>query len=127
MSNVNFSGTSSTSANNYRGRYAPSPTGYLHLGNVWTALISWCAAQQNNGRWILRLEDLDRARCQKIYEDAMYEDLHALGFVWEEGPTSAARMDRIANQNVWAFTITSSNSGVSRDKCTLVLVHALVA
>ena len=86
MSNVNFSGTSSTSANNYRGRYAPSPTGYLHLGNVWTALISWCAAQQNNGRWILRLEDLDRARCQKIYEDAMYEDLHALGFVWEEGP-----------------------------------------
>ena len=45
----------------------------------------------------------------------------------KKAPISAVRMDRIANQNVWVFTITSSNSGVRRDKCTLVLVHALVA
>ncbi|HEV7402088.1 MAG TPA: tRNA glutamyl-Q(34) synthetase GluQRS [Chthoniobacteraceae bacterium] len=68
----------------YRGRLAPSPTGYLHLGHART----FCIAQERAGAGtlILRDEDLDRARCRALFAEAMLEDLRWLGLRWSEGP-----------------------------------------
>ena len=64
-------------------RFAPSPTGYLHLGHVRSALEGWRAARQASGRFLLRLEDIDRGRCRDEYAAAIIEDLAWLGLDWE--------------------------------------------
>lgn len=69
-----------------RGRYAPSPTGALHLGNARTALLAWLAARAQGGSFVLRIEDLDRARIVPGAESALLEDLRWLGIDWDEGP-----------------------------------------
>jgi len=66
-------------------RFAPSPTGYLHLGHAWSAFEGWRAAQQSGGRFLLRLEDIDRTRCREEYAAAIVEDLGWLGLDWD-GP-----------------------------------------
>ena len=66
-------------------RFAPSPTGYLHLGHVRSALEGWRAAREAGGRFLLRLEDIDRTRCHDEYADAIIEDLSWLGLDWD-GP-----------------------------------------
>ena len=69
----------------YRGRLAPSPTGFLHPGHLSTFLMAARRSRENDGTLILRMEDLDRARCKKEYDDAALEDLsHFL--TWDEGP-----------------------------------------
>jgi glutamyl-Q tRNA(Asp) synthetase len=65
-------------------RFAPSPTGYLHLGHAYSALISAGAARDAGGRFLLRIEDIDFGRCRPQFEAAILEDLAWLGFVWEE-------------------------------------------
>ena len=70
----------------YRGRLAPSPTGYLHLGHARTFWIAQQRAQEVGGTLVLRNEDLDRVRCKKEFVEAMIEDLHWFGFLWQEGP-----------------------------------------
>ncbi|MEQ1618183.1 MAG: tRNA glutamyl-Q(34) synthetase GluQRS [Terricaulis sp.] len=65
-------------------RFAPSPTGYLHLGHAFSALTAFDAAQAAGGRFLLRIEDLDRGRCRPEFEAAILEDLHWLGLRWEE-------------------------------------------
>lgn len=70
----------------YRGRLAPTPTGYLHLGHARTFWIAAERARAAGGILILRDEDLDRDRCQPEYSKAMLEDLHWLGLRWDEGP-----------------------------------------
>lgn len=74
------------SLNEYRGRIAPSPTGYLHLGHARTFLIAAERARHSSGDLILRNEDLDPDRCRAEFVSAMYEDLHWLGISWSEGP-----------------------------------------
>ncbi len=69
----------------YRGRFAPSPSGQLHLGNLRTALISWLRARLSNGIWLLRIDDLDTPRCRLGAIDSLCEDLHWLGLNWD-GP-----------------------------------------
>ena len=71
---------------NYRGRLAPSPTGYLHLGHARTFWAAQQRALAANGTLILRNEDLDRARCKPEFVNAMFEDLKWFGFNWQEGP-----------------------------------------
>jgi glutamyl-Q tRNA(Asp) synthetase len=66
-------------------RFAPSPTGYLHLGHVRSAWEGWPAARQAGGRFLLRIEDIDHTRCRREYEDAILEDLAWLGLAWD-GP-----------------------------------------
>ena len=66
-------------------RFAPSPTGYLHLGHVRSALEGWRAARGTGGRFLLRLEDLDQTRCRGEYAVAILEDLAWLGLSWD-GP-----------------------------------------
>lgn len=65
-------------------RFAPSPTGLLHLGHAYSALTTWRAAQEANGRFLLRIEDIDHTRCRPEYETAIYEDLAWLGLRWEQ-------------------------------------------
>ena len=65
-------------------RFAPSPTGYLHLGHAYSALFAYEKAKQSGGRFILRIEDIDQTRCKKEYITAIYEDLKWLGLSWEE-------------------------------------------
>ncbi|HEY0681901.1 MAG TPA: glutamate--tRNA ligase [Steroidobacter sp.] len=67
-------------------RFAPSPTGYLHLGNARTALLNFLAARKAGGRFILRVEDTDEARSNEDFMTALFEDLHWLGVHWDEGP-----------------------------------------
>jgi glutamyl-Q tRNA(Asp) synthetase len=64
-------------------RFAPSPNGYLHLGHAFSALLNFDLAQRAGGRLLLRIEDIDPARCRPEYEDAIYEDLGWLGIRWE--------------------------------------------
>jgi glutamyl-Q tRNA(Asp) synthetase len=64
-------------------RFAPSPNGYLHLGHAYSALINDDTARQCRGRLLLRIEDIDAARCRPEYEAAIYEDLRWLGIVWQ--------------------------------------------
>ncbi len=70
----------------YRGRLAPSPTGYLHLGHARTFWVAFRRARQAGGRLILRSEDLDAERFRLDFADAMLEDLRWLGLSWDEGP-----------------------------------------
>jgi glutamyl-tRNA synthetase len=70
----------------YRGRLAPSPTGYLHLGHARTFWIAWQRARAAKGKLVFRNEDLDYQRCKPEFVSAMYEDLRWLGLDWDEGP-----------------------------------------
>ena len=70
----------------YRGRLAPSPTGYLHLGHARTFWIAQQRAQMHGGTLVLRNEDLDRSRSKPEFVTAMLEDLRWFGFQWQEGP-----------------------------------------
>ncbi|MGJ3259725.1 MAG: tRNA glutamyl-Q(34) synthetase GluQRS [Rhodospirillales bacterium] len=64
-------------------RFAPSPTGYLHLGHAYSALFAARAAAEVGGRFLLRIEDIDQGRCRAEFETAIYEDLTWLGLAWE--------------------------------------------
>lgn len=70
----------------YRGRLAPSPTGLLHLGHARTFWEAQSRARKAGGVLVLRIDDLDRARCRPAFEQAIREDLRWFGFDWEEGP-----------------------------------------
>ena len=65
-------------------RFAPSPTGYLHLGNARTAIFSYLFARHMGGKFILRVEDTDRERSTKEFEEMLLEDLKWLGLEWDE-------------------------------------------
>ena len=67
------------------GRFAPSPSGRLHLGNLACSLLAWLSAKCQGGRIVLRIEDLDAERCPRRYADQLEEDLAGLGVVWDEG------------------------------------------
>ncbi len=69
-----------------RGRFAPSPSGELHLGNARTALVAWLQARAAGGRFVLRVEDLDPGRSRIEHRDAQLADLRWLGLDWDEGP-----------------------------------------
>ncbi|MCM1310281.1 MAG: tRNA glutamyl-Q(34) synthetase GluQRS [Bacteroides sp.] len=67
------------------GRFAPSPTGRMHLGNVYAALQSWLSVRRCDGRWILRIEDLDPQRSRREFAEQLEDDLRWLGLIWDEG------------------------------------------
>ena len=75
-------------------RFAPSPTGFMHIGNTRTALFNWLLAKKLGGKFMLRIDDTDRVRSKKEYEDAMRESLIWLGFEWSEEARQSARFDR---------------------------------
>ncbi|MCL6636952.1 MAG: tRNA glutamyl-Q(34) synthetase GluQRS [Alicyclobacillus sp.] len=69
-----------------RGRFAPSPTGWLHLGHAWTALLAWLQVRQAGGEFVLRIEDVDTGRSRLSYVPSILNDLRWLGLDWDEGP-----------------------------------------
>lgn len=69
------------------GRFAPSPSGRMHLGNVFSAMLAWLSVRSCGGKLVLRIEDLDPDRCRPEYADTLKRDLEWLGLVWDEEQT----------------------------------------
>ena len=70
----------------FRTRFAPSPTGPLHLGHAYSALLAHDAARRHEGAFLLRIEDLDQSRVRPEWEELIYQDLEWLGITWDEDP-----------------------------------------
>ncbi len=79
------------------GRFAPSPTGRMHLGNIYAAVLSWAAARADGLEWILRIEDIDRQRSKEEFVTLLEDDLHWLGLDWDRRYVQSERLD-IYNQ-----------------------------
>jgi glutamyl/glutaminyl-tRNA synthetase len=77
-------------------RFAPSPTGYLHVGNLRTALFNFLIARKAGGQFILRLDDTDPERSKEEYVEAIREDLTWLGITWDREERQSHRLDRYA-------------------------------
>ncbi|MEM7615517.1 MAG: glutamate--tRNA ligase family protein, partial [Pseudomonadota bacterium] len=77
-------------------RFAPSPTGYLHIGNLRTALFNWLIARQTGGTFVLRIDDTDAERSKEEYVDAIREDLEWLGLTWDREERQSKRAERYA-------------------------------
>ena len=77
------------------GRFAPTPSGRLHLGNVLCALLAYLSCRKAGGRFLLRIEDLDVPRCPQRLTDQCISDLRALGFDWDEEPLQQSRRQEI--------------------------------
>src|SRR5512142_249669 len=73
-------------AEKIRVRFAPSPTGQVHVGNARTALFNWLFARQKGGTYVLRIEDTDVERSEARYETQLLDDMKWLGIDWDEGP-----------------------------------------
>ena len=76
----------STTSKKVVGRFAPSPTGRMHAGNIFAALVAWLLAKSQNGEMVLRIEDLDRERSKQAYIDDVQHDLERLELTWDQGP-----------------------------------------
>ena len=79
-------------------RFAPSPTGYLHIGNLRTALFNYLIARKSGGQFILRLDDTDRERSRQEYVDGILTDLEWLGLTWDRIERQSDRMDRYQDE-----------------------------
>ena len=75
-------------------RFAPSPTGYIHVGNLRTALFNYLITRKAGGQFILRIDDTDPVRSKQEYIDALKEDLTWLGLTWDRTESQSARLDR---------------------------------
>ena len=75
-------------------RFAPSPTGYLHVGNIRTALFNFLLSKQNGGKFLLRIDDTDLERSKQIYEDEIKRDLEWLGIEWDLYEKQSNRFER---------------------------------
>ncbi|HET9174272.1 MAG TPA: glutamate--tRNA ligase [Candidatus Saccharimonadales bacterium] len=99
---------------NVRTRFAPSPTGYLHVGGIRTALFAWLLARQQNGSFILRLEDTDKAREVAGSDAHLMKSLRALGLTYDEGPDIGGpygpyrQSERLATYQEWARRLVES-------------------
>lgn len=76
-----------------KGRFAPSPTGRMHLGNVYSALLSWLSVRSQGGQWVLRIEDLDPQRSRREFGQQIEDDLRWLGLTWDEGGLDGVRSE----------------------------------
>ncbi len=115
-----------------RGRFAPSPTGAIHLGNVWTALLAWLDARQRGGVFVLRIEDLDPDRSKGHLAEHLLADLRWLGLDWDEGPDvggSYAPYTQNERRQLYdhALHTLAERDLVYRCYCTRAEIHAAAA
>ena len=82
-----------SAADRTRGRFAPSPSGRMHLGNLFAALLSWLSARSRGGEWLLRIEDIDRQRSRREFAEMIEADLTWLGLDWDLGGLEGRGMD----------------------------------
>lgn len=87
-----------------RVRFAPSPTGYLHIGGARTALFNWLFAKKHNGKLVLRIEDTDTERLKEDSVSQILTSLKWLGLNWDEDLKYAVKWVHITNQSVMRFT-----------------------
>ena len=87
-----------------RGRFAPSPTGRMHLGNVFCALLSWLSAKSKGGEWVLRIEDLDPQRSREEYALQLMDDLQWLGLPWDGEPVWQSQRGHIYEEYLLRLT-----------------------
>ena len=80
---------------NEKGRFAPSPTGRMHLGNLFGALLSWLSVKSIGGEWLLRIEDIDPQRSRQEYADQLMRDLEWLGLGWDGTPVYQSQRSEI--------------------------------
>ena len=80
------------------GRFAPSPSGRMHLGNLWSCLLAWLAARSQGGRMVLRLEDLDPDRCTQAWCDQVMRDYEWLGLTWDNEPVYQSRRTELYHE-----------------------------
>lgn len=106
------------------GRFAPSPTGRMHAGNIFAYLCAWLLAKLQGGRIVLRIEDLDRERSKKTYSDQLLWDLEALGLHWDEGPIYQQDRDDVYEQ---AFEFLADKDLIYPCFCTRADLHAASA
>ncbi len=96
-----------------RTRFAPSPTGYMHVGNLRTALYTYLQARHNGGTFILRIEDTDQGRLVEGATDIIYGTLKATGLTWDEGPDVGGPSAPTCRASAWACS-SSMPSSLSR-------------
>ncbi len=114
----------------YVGRFAPSPTGPLHAGSLVAALASWLDARAHAGRWLVRLEDLDTARCPHGMDEVILQQLAALGLVSDEPPLRQTEREPAYQQALmklqhggWAFPCACSRKDIDHTLTALGLLH----
>ena len=91
-------------------RFAPSPTGELHLGNARTALFSWLFARHHGGRFVLRIEDTDTERSKEAYTEALMQDMAWLGLAWDAGPGAPGAVAGEEYRQSWRGAIYARHS-----------------
>ncbi|CAD5270763.1 MULTISPECIES: glutamate--tRNA ligase family protein [unclassified Imperialibacter] len=79
-------------------RFAPTPSGFLHVGNVYSFLITWLLARKNNGQILLRIDDLDQERVRPEYVESIFRTLEWLGLDWDLGPSSVQQFEKEYSQ-----------------------------
>ena len=95
------------------GRFAPTPSGRMHLGNAFAYLLAWLSARSAGGEIVLRMEDLDTLRCTEAHAESIREDLRWLGLVWdrETPPSACARQPTRKPWSICGKRPTSSPAG----------------
>ena len=99
-----------------RVRFAPSPTGHLHVGNARTALFNWLLARGQGGTFILRIEDTDAERSTLVSEKSILEDLRWLGLDWDEGPDAGGPHGPYRQSERLQLYLSYARDLISRDK-----------
>ncbi len=106
------------------GRFAPTPSGRLHLGNVLCAMVAYLSARSQGGRFLLRIEDLDVPRCPASLSRAAIDDLTALGFTWDEEPLYQSQRSDIYRR---ALQYLTEQGHTYPCFCTRAQLHASIA
>ena len=106
------------------GRFAPTPSGRLHLGNLLCAMLAYLAARSEGGRFLLRIEDLDVPRCPRSLSKACIDDLRALGFTWDEEPLYQSERTDVYRHY---FRLLEEKGLVYPCFCTRAQLHAALA
>ena len=85
------------------GRFAPTPSGRMHLGNLFSALLAWLSVRSQGGELVLRMEDLDTQRTNAGYASQLRRDLTWLGLTWDRETTPQSQRQEAQNPSFWTY------------------------